>query len=74
MTSWTSSNYLSIVLIAAFVIIFLLAVFIRWYLNEFLPELTYLNKEIQRTDGKEKEEWLKKKKRLMLSLLPFVKY
>ena len=74
MASETSSYYLSIALIAAFVLIFLLAVFIRWYLNEFLPELTYLNKEIQRTDGKEKEEWLKKKKRLMLSLLPFVKY
>ena len=40
----------------------------------FRDELEYLNMEIQRTDGRERAHWEKKKKKLWLSLLPFVRY
>lgn len=39
----------------------------------FLPDLRYLNSEIRRTSGREKEHYIKKRRRLWLSLLPFFK-
>ncbi|MBQ5889859.1 MAG: hypothetical protein IIW73_02760 [Clostridia bacterium] len=46
---------------------------IQFY-NEFVAELQYLNSEIERTDGDERAYWLSRRRRLWLSLLPFVKY
>ena len=64
-------------LIAAAVVLLLLFVIliglIQFY-NEFITELQYLNSEIERTDGDERAYWLSRRRRLWLSLLPFVKY
>ena len=40
----------------------------------FSRELRYLNIEISRTRGAERRYWEKRRRRLWLSLIPFVKY
>lgn len=42
--------------------------------SEFHDELRYLNDEIKRTSGSERKFWMRKKRRLWLSLIPFFKY
>ena len=59
--------------IAAAVLVLLIVRFAMW-LQSFLMELRYLNKEIERTSGEEKEHWIRQKKRLLLSWIPFVRY
>ncbi len=44
------------------------------FINDFSQELKYLNIEIGRTDGAERRYWLRQRRRLWLSLIPFVKY
>lgn len=59
-----------------FGILFLIGIFsavIRFF-NGFTAELRYLNDEIRRTDGSEQRYWIKRRKKLWLSLLPFVRY
>ena len=41
-------------------------------LKEFCRELDYLNREIVRTAGEEQAQWKRRKRRLLLSLIPFV--
>lgn len=64
--------------IAALVIIGIILVLavIRSYivLQAFLRELRYLNNEINRTEGREREHYIRRKKRLLLSIIPFVRY
>ena len=43
-------------------------------LPEFKRELWYINMEIERSDEEEKQVWKKQKQKLLLSLIPFVKY
>ena len=43
-------------------------------LQEFKRELNYLNNEIGRTTGAEQAHYIRRKRRLLLSLIPFVKY
>lgn len=40
-------------------------------INDFSRDLAYLNREIARTEGAEREHWKREKRRLWLSLLPF---
>ena len=64
------------ILIALFGIVIgigLLVDFASW-LNDFSHELTYLNSEIGRTDGSEQRYWKRQKRRLWLSIIPFVRY
>lgn len=63
-------------LIAAVVLLLLFVILIGLiqFYNEFVAELQYLNSEIERTDGDERAYWLSRRRRLWLSLLPFVKY
>lgn len=59
-------------IVAAFFLIGLmikLALFLRW----FAQEKRYLDSEIRRADADERPYWLRKRRRLWLSLLPFVK-
>ena len=49
------------------------SVFIPWLLA-FRREMRYINMEIQRNHGRERERWIRRKKRLWLSLFPFVRY
>ena len=69
-------NTATIVLIAAVVLIFgaiITFVFINW-LREFRGELDNLNREIERSRGGERAYWKSRKRRLLWSILPFVKY
>jgi len=43
-------------------------------ITEFKSELRYLNTEIHRTEGRERKHYIRRRRRLWLSLLPFVKY
>ena len=53
---------------------FLLLLAIVWKLKDFPKELRYLNQEIARSTGAEQRRWRRRKRKLLLSLLPFVKY
>ena len=55
-------------------VLFLLVVASAASLNDFSRELKYLNSEIGRTSGAERRHWLKRRRKLWLSLLPFVRY
>lgn len=47
--------------------------FFSW-LTWFLKEWRYLSREIRRTAGKEQKYWKRRKRKLLCSVLPFVKY
>ena len=67
---------LKIFAIAAVVLLILFVILIGLiqFYNEFITELQYLSSEIERTDGEERAYWISQRRRLWLSLLPFVKY
>ena len=59
--------------LTAFILIGLtirLALFFR----DFSRELILLNMEIRRTEGREQQHYMRQRRRLWLSLLPFVRY
>lgn len=64
------------ILIALFGIIFGFALLVKlaMWMQDFSQELKYLNNEIRRTDGDERRFWISRKRRLWLSILPFVRY
>ena len=55
------------------VLLFLLFSLVR-YVHRFSNELRYLNDEIRRTDGGERMYYIHCRRRLWLSLIPFVPY
>ena len=59
------------------VIVFLgcmfLANFVNWILK-FKRELKLLKSEIGRTKGREQKYWIKKRRKLWFSIIPFVRY
>ena len=59
-----------LLVIAAIFVIFLFASFIK-KLNTYVNELRYVNMEIGRNEGQERDYWLRKKKRLWRIFLPF---
>ena len=64
------------ILIALFGIVIsigLLIAFALW-LNNFGKELKYLNSEIIRTDGREQRYRKRQRRRLWISIIPFVRY
>jgi len=63
------TNVLLSIVIAFFAVLILVALTMK--INEFSHELNYLNREIARTEGAEREHWKREKRRLWLSLLPF---
>ena len=65
--------YVLIGIVAAF-FLFLLLFGLVSFLNDFSRELRYLNSEIGRTEGDEQIYWIRQRRRLWLSLIPFVKY
>lgn len=58
--------------VAAFFLIGLLVKLVQ-FLRWFVQEKRYLDSEIRRADADERPYWLWKRRRLWLSLLPFVK-
>ena len=65
--------YLLIGIVAAFFLFLLLFGLVSFF-NGFSHELRYLNSEIRRTEGDEQIYWIRQRRRLWLSLIPFVKY
>lgn len=66
---------LSLLLGVAVVLILLGSVYaVALLVTDFSRELRYLNVEIGRTEGEEREHYLRQRRRLWLSLLPFVNY
>ena len=65
--------YWLIGIVAAFFLIISL-VGLGSFLSNFFRELRYINCEIKRNDGVERRYWMRKRRRLFLSLIPFVKY
>jgi len=62
--------------IAAIVIIIAVALAVEYiagivYMSR---ELWHINREIERTDGEELKFWRKRKRRLLLSLIPFASF
>lgn len=68
-----SALYLLVGLVAFDFLILLLFGFAQ-FLNDFSQELKYLNNEIGRTSGEERQYWIRRRRQLWLSLIPFVKY
>ena len=68
-----SALYLLVGLVAFGFLILLLFGFAQ-FINEFSQELKYLNNEIGRTSGEERQYWIRRRRQLWLSLIPFVKY
>lgn len=65
--------YWLIGIVAAFFLIIVLFGLVS-FINDFSQELRYLNNEIRRTDGAERRHWIRQRRRLWLSLIPFVRY
>ncbi len=63
-----------IAIAVATILLVLVVVRVAMWFQWFQKELRYLNKEIDRTTGKEQEHWIRRKKRLLRSLIPFVRY
>lgn len=63
-----------IALVIALVLLFLACIRIAIIFQAFMRELRYLNQEIARTTGREQQHYIRRKKRLFLSLIPFVRY
>lgn len=63
------TNVLLAIVIAFFAVLILVGLSIK--INDFRHELDYLNCEIGRTEGAEREHWKHERWRLWLSLLPF---
>ena len=63
-----------IALIIVLILLFLACVRIAIIFQAFMRELRYLNQEIARTIGREQQHYIRRKKRLFLSLIPFVRY
>lgn len=40
----------------------------------FRADLKYINMEINRTEGREQAHWIKRRRQLWLSLIPFYRY
>ena len=62
------------VLVLATIGLIVLCIWLVPLITSFHEELKFINMEIQRTEGREHAHWVKKRRRLWLSLLPFVRY
>ena len=66
----------TIVMLLPVVGFFLTAITIKLvvFFRRFSAEMRRINTEICRTDGREQSYWIQRKRRLWLSLIPFVRY
>lgn len=65
-------NFLWLVILGI-VLVYVANFFVTQY-EDFKRELRYINMEIERSDEDEKRLWKKQKQKLILSLIPFVRY
>lgn len=52
--------------------VFVVLCLYQWFVD-FTRELQYINAEIRRTHGSEKRYWISQRKKLWLSIFPFIK-
>ena len=52
----------------------LLLVKLVLFFDGFVKELKYVNTEIKRSEGSEKRRWIRQRRRLFLSIFPFINY
>lgn len=64
----------TLILIVCIILVPLLLFGFVQYLHDFNRELRYIQNEINRNRGAERRYWMRRKRRLWLSLIPFVKY
>lgn len=76
--SWTSEAGAGTELLISVVVLGLvllgLVFWLAHFVTDFSGELRYLNIEIGRTEGEERRYYLRRRRRLWLSLIPFVRY
>ena len=62
-------------LLIVFIIVALAVLWLIWMLlrPSFFRDMRYLNTEITRTHGEEREKWIQHRKRLLLTMIPFVR-
>ena len=65
--------YWLIGIVAAFLLMVLL-VGLAQFIKDFSRELRYLNNEVRRTTGSERRYYIRQRRKLWLSLIPFVRY
>ena len=70
----TDTEFWVLIGIVALPLLIGLLIGLSLFINDFSRELTFLNNEIGRTTGAERQYWIRQKRRLWLSLIPFVKY
>lgn len=63
---------LACLLVAFFLVVFVFGFAI--FLKDFCSEMRFINREIARTKGAERRHYVRRRKRLWLSLLPFIEY
>lgn len=73
-TSETNTDIYFLLGIIALFFLALIIIAIASFINDFSRELKFLNVEIDRNVGEERKYWIKERRRLWLSLLPFFKY
>ncbi len=67
-TSWAAIGLLGLILAAVFIL------FTVIWLHDFRFELRNINDEINRNEGEERKYWIARRRRLWLSLIPFVRW
>lgn len=66
--SWAAIGLLGLILAAVFIL------FMVMWLQEFRFEIRNINDEINRNEGEERKYWIARRRRLWLSLIPFVRW
>ena len=66
--SWAAIGLLGLILAAVFIL------FMVIWLHDFRFELRNINDEINRNEGEERKYWIARRRRLWLSLIPFVRW
>ena len=75
LTKLAAGNESALTILFAIMAVITLVLIVSFpWLNWFYRELRYLNGEIKRNEGREKKRWIKRRRRLWLSIIPFVKY
>ena len=70
----TDIEFYTFIGIAIIILLILLVCKTCIFIKEFTLEIRYINNEIRRTTGNERRYWIYMRRRLWLSLIPFVKY
>ena len=66
--SWAAIGLLGLILAAVFIL------FMVIWLQDFRFEIRNINDEINRNEGEERKYWIARRRRLWLSLIPFVRW